>query len=125
MPDHCKPYQNDARKQSRFEAFLVSEMAYRRLAASQGGGAPGGAVGLSGSATGAEAAVELVEFAKVAGFFSQRAHSVISNRFTSSEVQGPGLGAEARPGGLSRPTSHLTHVLALARALRSRAPPAK
>ena len=85
VPEHCKPYQNEPRKQGRFEAFLKSEAAYRRLAAATG--------------SSAEAVAERAEFGRVASFFSQRTHSVITSRFTSSEVQGPGLGATARPGG--------------------------
>ena len=73
-------------KQRRFDAFLQSEGAARALARSAGLPAK-------------EAAAELVEFGKVAAFFSRPTHSVISDRFTSTTVE-----QAEPPRGLSRPS---------------------
>ena len=90
LAEHCKPYESDALKQMRFEAFLRDEQAARSL---------GSRAGLNAN----EVHSEMLEFAKVGTFFSQRAHTVISDRFTSSEVQGAQLPGGMNAGGLSRP----------------------
>ena len=89
LPENCQPYLSDAPKQRRFESFLRDENSARALAAAAGFDAR--------SVHG-----ELLEFSKVASFFSQRAHSVISSRFTSSEVQSAQLPGGVIVGGLSR-----------------------
>ena len=89
LPEHCQPYLSDAPKQRRFEAFLRDENLARALAA---------AAGFDGRCVHGE----LLEFSKVASFFSQRAHAVISSRFTSSEVQSAQLPGGVIVGGLSR-----------------------
>ena len=77
---------HDEAKQRRFDAFLKEE---RSLAA----------VAHASRQTQAEARAELLEFHKVATFFAQRSHHLISSRFTSSDVQ---LAADMPSAGLSQ-----------------------
>ena len=61
---------------------------------------------------------EIAEFAKVALFFSVKTHAVITDRFTSGEVQGAALPAGDRAGGLSRPSKAAAAAAAAASAAR-------
>ena len=94
VPDTCRPYRNDPAKQQRFEAFLRDDTTVRALA-------------LQDRLDDGEFHAEMNEFARVAAFFSQQVHSVISSRFTSSEVQGVQLPGGISAGGLCRPSAKI------------------
>ena len=75
MPANCQPYAQDAVKQARFDVFVHDEARAAQMCADAGLPAR-------------DVHRELQEFDKVAAFFSRPKHAVISDRFTSSEVQG-------------------------------------
>ena len=88
VPASYRPYAQDAPKQARFDAFLRDEAEGVRRCE--------GAARRPG-----DAVRELREFTKVAAFFSRPKHAIISDRFTSAEVQGGQGGASV--GGLASP----------------------
>ena len=75
LPANCQPYAQDRVKQARFDAFVQDEARATQMCADAG-------------LPPRDVHRELQEFDKVAAFFSRPKHSMISDRFTSSEVQG-------------------------------------
>ena len=87
MPDSYQPYAQDRNKQARFDAFLRDEAEGMR-SCEQAARRPG------------EGKQEMTEFTKVAAFFSRPKHAIISDRFTSGEIQTSDTAATV---GLARP----------------------